>query len=111
MKLKHQKIIEEEEESQYLRLVRTLHDLLLINTEDEQKKLELDGHVVHLLLNMPNHCLKPLVTPIQEGETVPLNKKYQHYNMSALYEVLQYLRSRFDPEPVSTKFIMIFLQL
>ncbi|KAI4463718.1 synembryn [Holotrichia oblita] len=71
LRSKNQTIMEEEEECYYLRLVTVLHDLLLVETEESEKKLDLNGHIIHLLLNMPDYCLKPLIRPIQDDQVLP----------------------------------------
>ncbi|GJQ75109.1 putative guanine nucleotide exchange factor [Trypoxylus dichotomus] len=96
---KYQQTTDEEELAHYLRLTVVLRDLLLVNIEENDKKLELDGHTIHLLLNIPDECLKPLIHPLREDEDVPCDMKYERYNMSTLHEMLRYLKSRFTPEP------------
>ncbi|KAK9730971.1 Guanine nucleotide exchange factor synembryn [Popillia japonica] len=98
LRSKNQAIMEEEEECHYLRLVTVLHDLLLVETEEKDKKLELTGHIIHLLLNMPDYCLKPLIRPIEDDVEAAPEITYERYNMSALHEILRYLKSRFTPE-------------
>lgn len=97
--------MDEEEENHYLKLGRILNDLLLTDTEEIEKKLELDGHIMNLILNMPDSCLKPLIPPIQTEESIANEMRYENHNMTTIHEMLRYLKSRFSPEPVSINLI------
>lgn len=101
--------VDEEEETHFVRLVTVLHDLLLADAQSATRKQELDNHVINLLTNMPDQCLKQLVTMVTVNQVVVPKMVYEGQNMSALYEILRFLRNRFGSDPVIfTLFNIIF---
>ncbi|KAG1658186.1 Synembryn-A [Nymphon striatum] len=55
--------LDEEEESHYLRLVSILHDLILTDSTEQQRKHEILGHIINLLTNMPSSSYEQLLSP------------------------------------------------
>ena len=93
--------VDEEEETHFVRLVTVLHDLLLADAQSAARKHELDNHVINLLTNMPDQCLKQLVTIVVADHVAVPKMVYEGQNMSALYEILRFLENRFGSDPVT----------
>lgn len=83
-----------------MRLVTIMYNLLLVPVQNNDKKLTLHSNIVNLLTNMPDKCYKQLVTPVQEGQSIPKIVQYEEQNMMAIYELLRFLESRFAEQNV-----------
>lgn len=78
-----------------------LRNYLLIPTCDLEQTWSLRTHVINLLTNMPSETYKNLIIPIQEQLKIPNNLQYDGFNMTAIYEILMFLRAKFNDEIVS----------
>ncbi|KAF2901536.1 hypothetical protein ILUMI_04657 [Ignelater luminosus] len=87
--------IDEEEEAYYMHLVTVLRNLLVSETQDPNKRLELHNHIINLLTNMPNSCYKELIVPLKENSNIPKNLQYEEQNMEAIYQLFLFLKTRF----------------
>lgn len=93
--------VDEEEEAHYINLISILRRLLLAAGDNSKKTLEMHGHIVNLLTNMPNKCYKQLIVPVQANEDVPKSLQYEEQNMKAIHVILKYLENRFEGDLVS----------
>lgn len=82
-------------------LAEILRNYLLIPTTDLEKTWMLRNNVINLLTNMPNETYKSLLIPIQENQGIPKNLTYEGENMTAVYEILMFLKAKFNEDPVS----------
>jgi len=95
--------MDEEEEAHFLRLVSILHDLLLCETEEKERKEELTSHTVNLLVNMPKDSYEELLSPMTDeseltadADAVCLPVEYDGKNMEAIVVILNFLDKRLD---------------
>lgn len=95
---------QEREESQFMRLVAILHDLLLSETKNKDKRDEIRSHTVNLLTTMPNTCFDELLVPIEEIGLIdnPLYE-YEDFNVEAIAVLVEFLEKQLEVvEEVST---------
>lgn len=90
----------EGDENKYLKLVATLRTLLLLSAE-----LECQNDAVNLLINMPSSCLKGLVSEKAGDEKFQYEKK----DISAVYELLQFLKRKLNNDVVRYKLLLVFI--
>jgi hypothetical protein len=99
--------LDEEEEAHFMRLVSVLHDLLVSDTANKEKKDELQNHTVNLLTNMPRESYEELLTPATDDATsseacaaaamtATSDVVYDGKNMEAIVEMLAFLKKRLD---------------
>ncbi|CAF2758516.1 unnamed protein product [Rotaria sp. Silwood2] len=83
-------IQEEEEEAHLMRLVSILRELILCYETKDEKKIELQKHIINLLTNLPSICYEELLSPIVPEDE---NEYDEHdgKNMKAIYIILQFL--------------------
>lgn len=86
--------VDEEDEMLFQRLVGILHDLLLCDVDDAEKKDELCGQVVHVLSNMPRSTYEELLSPGHGDESEEL--EFEGFNIEAVNALLDYLEKRLD---------------
>ncbi|XP_053671883.1 synembryn [Anopheles nili] len=92
---------EEEEASQYHRLVTVLHDLFFYRTLNRDKIVSLHSNIVNLLTSVPVSCYGELVSSLHAkhdgsaGEcagTVP----FEHKNVYVLHVLVEFMRKNFQ---------------
>uniref|UniRef100_A0A2R5LMH2 Putative signaling protein ric-8/synembryn regulates neurotransmitter secretion n=2 Tax=Ornithodoros turicata TaxID=34597 RepID=A0A2R5LMH2_9ACAR len=86
--------VDEEDEVHFQRLVGILHDLLLCDIDDLEKKDEVCGQVVHVLSNMPRSTYEELLSPGHGDGNEGL--EYEGFNIEAVNALLDYLEKRLD---------------
>ena len=86
------------EEAQFMRLVAILHDLLLSETKNKDKREEITSHTVNLLTNMPPSCYDELLVPVEEIGLIdnPLYE-YEDMNVEAIAVMVDFLDKRLTP--------------
>lgn len=86
---------QEREESRFMRLVAILHDLLLSETRDKEKRDEIRSHTVNLLTTMPSTCFDELLVPIEEIGLIdnPLYE-YEDFNVEAIAVLVEFLEKQ-----------------
>ncbi|KAJ8940887.1 hypothetical protein NQ318_004584 [Aromia moschata] len=84
--------------AQLIILTEVLRNYLLISTTDLEKTWTLRNNVINLLTNIPNECYKYLLLPIQDGHRVPKNLQFEGENMTAIFEILMFLKAKFNDE-------------
>ncbi|KAJ8952632.1 hypothetical protein NQ314_007491 [Rhamnusium bicolor] len=82
-----------------IHLMELSRNFLLITSNSLDKTWMLRNNVINLLTNLPNECYKYLLIPVQEGHGVPKNLEFEGENMTAIYEILMFLRAKFNDEP------------
>ncbi|XP_055947522.1 synembryn-A-like isoform X2 [Argiope bruennichi] len=87
--------LEEEEEAHYLRLVSILHDILLSDTKNPEKRDVLQSHTVDLLTNMPVSSYEELMTPVVKMDEDNPNI-FEGMDMEAVHVLLQFLERRVE---------------
>lgn len=89
--------MKEFEEGNYLRLVSILHDLLLCETKNANKKEDLQSSIVNLLTNMPEVTYEELLSKIAElGKPENPDHEYDEMNMEVIAVLLKFLNNRLD---------------
>ena len=85
------------DEAHFYRLVSILHDFLLCETRDEDKRDELQNHIVNLLTNMPCKSYEELMSKISElGKPENPEFEFDEMNMEVIAILLRFLNSRLD---------------
>lgn len=86
---------QEREESRFMRLVAILHDLLLSETKDKEKRDLIRSHTVNLLTTMPSTCFDELLVPIEEIGLIdnPLYE-YEDFNVEAIAVLVDFLEKQ-----------------
>ncbi|OTF69829.1 hypothetical protein BLA29_014203, partial [Euroglyphus maynei] len=85
------------EEAHFFRLVSILHDLLLCDTKNEDRKEDLQSHIVNLLTNMPSQSYEELLSKIAElGKPENPEHEYMEMNLEVIAALLDFLRIRLD---------------
>ncbi|XP_075586533.1 ric8 guanine nucleotide exchange factor A [Dermatophagoides farinae] len=85
------------EEAHFFRLVSILHDLLLCDTKNEDRKEDLQSHIVNLLTNMPPQSYEELLSKIAElGKPENPEHEYMEMNLEVIAALLDFLRIRLD---------------
>ncbi|CAH1159707.1 unnamed protein product [Phaedon cochleariae] len=79
-------------------LVEVLRSYLLICSNNLEKTWALRNNVINLLTNMPDETYKALLLPVHEGHRVPNNLVFEDYNMTAIYEILMFLKAKFNDQ-------------
>ncbi|EFA12419.2 synembryn-A [Tribolium castaneum] len=87
---------DKEENEQCDHLVTLLRMYLLVPTQDKEKGLALKNNVINLLTNMPDSTFKNLITPVQPGQNLKPKFQFEGQNMTAFYEILMVLKSKFN---------------
>lgn len=90
-------IPEEEEATQFYRLVIVVHDLFFFRTLNRDKILSLHSNIVNLLTSVPVSCYNDLVTCLNQNEldsktVVPFEGK----NVYVLQVLVEFLRKHFQ---------------
>lgn len=88
------------ENDQCQRLVVTLRMYLLMPTQSKEKSIAVKNNIVNLLTNIPNAYYKNLITPIQPGQNVSNKFQYDGQNMTAIYEMLMFLKAKLSEDQV-----------
>lgn len=89
--------LDEIEEAHFFRLVSILHDLLLCDTKNGNKREELQSQTVNLLTNMPSKSYEELLSKISElGRPENPEYEYDEMNMEVLAALLKFLDKRLD---------------
>lgn len=91
------KIVDEEEEAHFMRLVSILHDLLMSTIMSKDKQEDLQSHIVNLLINIPADFYEELLTPMVEEEEKGGERQeieFDGKNMEAIWVILQFLDHR-----------------
>ncbi|XP_017773214.1 PREDICTED: synembryn-A [Nicrophorus vespilloides] len=99
----HESYMDEKEVACHMRLVIILHDYLVFDVCNPAKKLELHNHIINLMTCMPMNSFKGLRTPILDGEIVAKELQYEEQNMTALHEILSYLKCKLDEADTFSK--------
>lgn len=85
------------EEAHYLRLVSHLHDLLLCDTKNRERKEELQSHTVDLLTSMPLCSFEELLSPVNEfGKPENPEHEFHEMNVEVIAVLLEFLEKRLD---------------
>lgn len=63
----------------------------------------LRNNVVNLLTNMPDETFKMLLIDVEEPNRIPKNLDFEGNNMTAIYEILMFLKAKLNDESVSIK--------
>lgn len=84
-----------------INLTEILRNYLLISTSSLDKIWMLRNNVINLLTNIPNECYKYLLIPVEDSHRVPKNLQFEGENMTAIYEILMFLKAKFNDQPVS----------
>nr|CAH7724157.1 unnamed protein product [Callosobruchus chinensis] len=80
-------------------LVEILRNYLLISSTNLEKTWMLRNNIVNLLTNMPNETYKALLIKVEDETKVPKTLEFEGYNMTAIYEILMFLKAKFNDEP------------
>ncbi|KAG1714950.1 Synembryn-A [Nymphon striatum] len=91
--------LDEEEESHYLRLVSILHDLILTDSTEQQRKHEILGHIINLLTNMPSSSYEQLLSPQSLNTSkiqISKDNVYDGMNVEAVASILHFLKKQLD---------------
>nr|CAI5856145.1 unnamed protein product [Callosobruchus analis] len=80
-------------------LVEILRNYLLISSTSLDKTWMLRNNIVNLLTNMPNETYKALLIKVEDESKVPKTLQFEGYNMTAIYEILMFLKAKFNDEP------------
>ncbi|KAG5879237.1 hypothetical protein JTB14_006037 [Gonioctena quinquepunctata] len=80
-------------------LVEVLRSYLLISSLDLEKTWMLRNNVINLLTNMPDETYSALLLAMQAEHRVPCNLMFDDYNMTAIFEILMFLKAKFNDEP------------
>lgn len=99
------KTAEEVEEAHLIRLVAILHDLLLCETKNRDRKDEIQSHTVHLLTSMPSSAYDELIVPVEEigGKIDNPMYEYDDFNVEAIAVLVEFLEKRLSPQYQSSK--------
>ncbi|XP_056630323.1 synembryn [Diorhabda sublineata] len=81
----------------YIRLVKVLRSYLLISSVNSEKTWTLRNNVVNLLTNMPEETYTELF-PASEGYPGLKSLEFEGMNMTAIYEILMFLKAKFNCE-------------
>uniref|UniRef100_A0AAG5DL11 Synembryn n=1 Tax=Anopheles atroparvus TaxID=41427 RepID=A0AAG5DL11_ANOAO len=95
---------EEEEATQFHRLVSVLHDLFFYRTLNRDKIVSLHSNIVNLLTSVPVSCYVELVTPLNAKCDSPLGQgddamtivPFEGKNMYVLQLLVEFLRKNFQ---------------
>lgn len=86
---------DEAEEAHFMRLVAILHDLLLSETHNKERKEEVQSHTINLLTNMPSSTYEELLVPVEEiGKIGNPKYEYEDTNVEAVAVILDFLERR-----------------
>ncbi|CAH2011914.1 unnamed protein product [Acanthoscelides obtectus] len=80
-------------------LVEVLRNYLLISSTSLEKTWMLRNNIVNLLTNMPNETYESLLMKVEDESKVPKTLQFEGYNMTAIYEILMFLKAKFNDEP------------
>lgn len=81
-----------------MRLVAILHDLLLSETRNKDRKEEIQSHTINLLTNMPSSTYEELLVPVEEiGKIDNPLYEYEDTNVEAVAVILEFLDKRLTP--------------
>lgn len=98
------KAADEVEEAHLMRLVAILHDLLLCETKNRDRKDEIQSHTVDLLTTMPSSAYDELIVPVEEiGKIDNPMYEYEDSNVEAIAVLLEFLEKRLVLPPDSQK--------
>ena len=92
------KAADEVEEAHLMRLVAILHDLLLCETKNRDRKDEIQSHTVNLLTSMPESAYDELIVPVEEiGKIDNPIYEYEDFNVEAIAVLIEFLDKRLSP--------------
>lgn len=81
-----------------MRLVAILHDLLLSESQNKERKEEIQSHTINLLTNMPTSTYEELLVPVEEiGKIDNPLYEYEDINVEAIAVILEFLEKRLTP--------------
>lgn len=87
----------------YKHLTDLLRQYLLVSTSNIEKANLLHNNIVNLLTNMPPETLEALTVFVDnDNELILKDRQYDGRDMSAIYEILNLLKYKFNEEFVST---------
>ena len=85
------------EVAHFFRLVSILHDLLLCDTKNTNKKDDLQSHIVNLLTNMPLQSFEELLSKIAElGKPENPEHECDEMNVEVIAVLVQFLEKRLE---------------
>ncbi|XP_023025023.2 ric8 guanine nucleotide exchange factor A isoform X1 [Leptinotarsa decemlineata] len=88
-------------EINYLTLVEILRSYMFVASSDTDRNWKLRNNVINLLTNIPPETYSALIIPIQTDRKVPNKYKFENDNMMAIFEMLVFLKIKFN-ESTST---------
>lgn len=98
------KTAEEVEEAHLIRLVAILHDLLLCETKNRDRKDDIQNHTVNLLTSMPASAYDELIVSVEEiGKIDNPMYEYDDFNVEAIAVLVEFLEkklSTYENSPV-----------
>ena len=98
------------EEAHYLRLVSHLHDLLLCDTKNRERKEDLQSHTVDLLTSMPLCSFEELLSPVNEfGKPENPEHEFHEMNVEVIAVLLEFLEKRLDNVIILNNCILNFI--